>query len=198
MNSGLSAFALLFAIASSNYLYAGVSAFVVPLSKHTPTTTSRITSFSSSSSSSLPSLDDDDLRKEERNNADDAAAQESRRAVLGRAAGAFAATTLGVLSMPSLSVAASMDEMAPVPREAYKKLPSGVIIADLKPGKSEDGVVKKGSRVNLQWVRIVFVIISSIIYRWSIMSNDFLILQYRYVLSCLIYKFFLKRNNELN
>jgi hypothetical protein len=46
-----------------------------------------------------------------------------------------------------------MDEMAPVPREAYKKLPSGVITADLRPGKTEDGVVKNGSRVNLQWVR---------------------------------------------
>ena len=48
---------------------------------------------------------------------------------------------------------ADMDDMAPVPREAYKKLPSGVILADLRPGKSEDGVVKTGSRVNLQWVR---------------------------------------------
>ena len=47
---------------------------------------------------------------------------------------------------------ADMDEMAPVPREAYKKLPSGVIIADLRPGKAEEGVVKNGSRVNLQWV----------------------------------------------
>ena len=46
-----------------------------------------------------------------------------------------------------------MDDMAPVPREAYKKLPSGVIIADLRPGKSEEGIVKAGSRVNLQWVR---------------------------------------------
>ena len=47
---------------------------------------------------------------------------------------------------------ADMDEMAPVPREAYKKLPSGVIIADLRPGKAEEGVVKNGSRINLQWV----------------------------------------------
>ena len=54
---------------------------------------------------------------------------------------------------------ADMDEMAPVPREAYKKLPSGVIIADLRPGKNDEGVVKNGSRVNLQWVRsfVVFV-----------------------------------------
>lgn len=46
---------------------------------------------------------------------------------------------------------ADMDELAPVPREAYKKLPSGVVIADLRPG-GRDGVVKEGSRVNLQWV----------------------------------------------
>jgi FKBP-type peptidyl-prolyl cis-trans isomerase len=48
---------------------------------------------------------------------------------------------------------ADMDEMAPVPREAYKKLPSGVIIADLRPGTSTDNtIVKEGSRVNMQWV----------------------------------------------
>lgn len=41
--------------------------------------------------------------------------------------------------------------MAPVPREAYKKLPSGVVIADLRPGTSSE-VVRDGSKVNLQWV----------------------------------------------
>lgn len=45
---------------------------------------------------------------------------------------------------------ADMDELAPVPREAYKKLDSGVVIADLRPGNGE--TVKEGSRVNLQWV----------------------------------------------
>ena len=45
---------------------------------------------------------------------------------------------------------ADMDDQAPVPREAYKKLPSGVIYADLRPGTGEE--VKAGSRVNLQWV----------------------------------------------
>ncbi|CAJ1958780.1 unnamed protein product [Cylindrotheca closterium] len=43
-----------------------------------------------------------------------------------------------------------MDDQAPVPREAYKKLSSGVIYADLRPGNGEE--VKEGSRVNLQWV----------------------------------------------
>jgi FKBP-type peptidyl-prolyl cis-trans isomerase len=43
-----------------------------------------------------------------------------------------------------------MDEMAPVPREAYQKLPSGVIYADVRPGKGE--TAKLGSKVNLQWV----------------------------------------------
>lgn len=42
------------------------------------------------------------------------------------------------------------DEMAPVPRENYVKLPSGVIYADLRKGSGE--VAKAGSRVNLQWV----------------------------------------------
>mmetsp|Transcript_22426 Transcript_22426/g.52934 ORF Transcript_22426/g.52934 Transcript_22426/m.52934 type:complete len:265 (+) Transcript_22426:196-990(+) len=96
---------------------------------------------------------------------------ESRRDMLRRAKGAFVAGSLGALSVPlsgsaagapakSLSeeyrqgtaALADMDELAPVPREAYKKLPSGVIIADLRPGKGEDGFVKEGSRVNLQWV----------------------------------------------
>lgn len=45
---------------------------------------------------------------------------------------------------------ADMDDAAPVPREAYKKLPSGVIYADLRPGSGE--TVAEGSRVNLQWV----------------------------------------------
>ena len=43
-----------------------------------------------------------------------------------------------------------MDDQAPVPREAYKKLGSGVIYADLRPGNGEE--VKDGSRVNIQWV----------------------------------------------
>lgn len=45
---------------------------------------------------------------------------------------------------------AEMDEQAPVPREAYKKLDSGVIFADLRPGSG--GSVQQGSRVNMQWV----------------------------------------------
>lgn len=44
-----------------------------------------------------------------------------------------------------------MDSDAPVPREAYKKLPSGTIYADLRSGPGPE-VVKEGSRVNLQWV----------------------------------------------
>ena len=45
---------------------------------------------------------------------------------------------------------ADMDEMAPVPREAYKKLPSGVTIADLRVGTGEEA--KVGSKCNIQWV----------------------------------------------
>lgn len=43
-----------------------------------------------------------------------------------------------------------MDDAAPVPREAYKKLSDGVIYADLRTGTGEQA--QQGSRVNLQWV----------------------------------------------
>lgn len=46
---------------------------------------------------------------------------------------------------------AEMDDQAPVPRSAYKKLESGVIYADLRPGSGTE-TVGPGSRVNLQWV----------------------------------------------
>jgi FKBP-type peptidyl-prolyl cis-trans isomerase len=42
------------------------------------------------------------------------------------------------------------DSTAPVPREAYRKLDSGVVFADLRTGNGE--AAKVGSRVNLQWV----------------------------------------------
>lgn len=45
---------------------------------------------------------------------------------------------------------AEMDDQAPVPREAYKKLPSGVVYADLRTGNGD--AIKQGSRCNLQWV----------------------------------------------
>ena len=47
---------------------------------------------------------------------------------------------------------ADMDDAAPVPREAYKKLESGVIYADLLPGRPDGPTVGLSSRVNLQWV----------------------------------------------
>ena len=48
---------------------------------------------------------------------------------------------------------AEMDDQAPVPRDAYKKLDSGVIYADVRPGSSSsEGTVGPGSRVNRQWV----------------------------------------------
>jgi FKBP-type peptidyl-prolyl cis-trans isomerase len=46
-----------------------------------------------------------------------------------------------------------MDSDSPVPREAYKKLDSGVIYADLRKGNANNGlVVQAGSKVNLEWV----------------------------------------------
>jgi FKBP-type peptidyl-prolyl cis-trans isomerase len=44
-----------------------------------------------------------------------------------------------------------MDDQAPVSREAYKKLPSGVIYADLRAPENGEAV-SEGSRVNMQWV----------------------------------------------
>lgn len=42
------------------------------------------------------------------------------------------------------------DDDGVVPREAYKKLPSGTIFADTRPGSGEEAVV--GKKANLQWV----------------------------------------------
>jgi FKBP-type peptidyl-prolyl cis-trans isomerase len=46
---------------------------------------------------------------------------------------------------------AEMESQAPVAREAYQKLPSGVVYADLRGGSGNEKV-QQGSRVNLQWV----------------------------------------------
>lgn len=48
------------------------------------------------------------------------------------------------------SALAGMDSDAPVPREAYRKLASGVVYADVRQGNGPE--VKVGSKVNLQWV----------------------------------------------
>jgi len=40
---------------------------------------------------------------------------------------------------------------APIPKEAYKKTPSGAIYADIRQGKGDD-IVNEGSKVNIQWV----------------------------------------------
>jgi len=45
---------------------------------------------------------------------------------------------------------ADSDENAVVPREAYKKLPSGLVYADLRKGTGE--VAEVGKKVNIQWV----------------------------------------------
>ena len=45
-----------------------------------------------------------------------------------------------------------MDSDAPVPREAYKKLDSGLIIADIFKGKEGGDTVQSGSKVTLEWV----------------------------------------------
>jgi len=94
-----------------------------------------------------------------------------RRSFLS-AVGAFSTVPLGtilLLSSPALAAPptkalgeeyrqgtaalSEMDSQAPVPREAYKKLDSGVIYADVRQGSAEGGgVAGPGSRVNLQWV----------------------------------------------
>ena len=57
-----------------------------------------------------------------------------------------------VLSSVPLDCQAAEDDsdIGPVPKEAYVKLPSGVVYADLKPGTGEQ--IQGGSRVNMQWV----------------------------------------------
>jgi hypothetical protein len=90
-------FALCSAISSSiNQFDGGVSAFVVPM-----TTTTKRTSLSLPSA---PKVHSDELPKEEN---DIVIVPESRRVILGRAAGGFAATTLTLLSMPSSGIAAA-------------------------------------------------------------------------------------------
>ena len=42
------------------------------------------------------------------------------------------------------------DDSAPIPKESYSKLPSGVVYADIRPGNGD--TVSTGSRVNVQWV----------------------------------------------
>jgi FKBP-type peptidyl-prolyl cis-trans isomerase len=48
------------------------------------------------------------------------------------------------------AVLSEMDSDAPVPREAYRKLDSGVVYADIRQGSGAE--VKQGSKVNLQWI----------------------------------------------
>ncbi|GAX11815.1 hypothetical protein FisN_7Lh203 [Fistulifera solaris] len=67
----------------------------------------------------------------------------------------FPATTwakdLGEEYRQGTAALANMDDAAPVPQDAYKKLPSGVVYADLRPGSGTE-MAEQGSRVNLQWV----------------------------------------------
>ena len=89
--------------------------------------------------------------------------EESRRSILSTMLGGLLSlTTLPMASNAADTKAlseeyrqgtaalADMDDQAPVPREAYKKLPSGVIYADLRTGNGD--VVGPGNRVNMQWV----------------------------------------------
>ena len=41
------------------------------------------------------------------------------------------------------------DKNAPIPKEAYKKLPSGVIYAHIQPGNKNGDAVKSGLHVNM-------------------------------------------------
>lgn len=65
--------------------------------------------------------------------------------------GSVTKKALGEEYRQGTSALADMDSAAPVPREAYKKLSSGVVYADLRPGTGIEEV-KLGSRVNIQWV----------------------------------------------
>lgn len=77
-------------------------------------------------------------------------------AVLGNTA-AFAASdapkakALSEEYRQGTAVLGSTDEDAVIPKEAYKKLPSGVVYADTRPGTGPD-VAGEGKRANVQWV----------------------------------------------
>jgi FKBP-type peptidyl-prolyl cis-trans isomerase len=58
--------------------------------------------------------------------------------------------TLGEEYRQGTAALADTEEAEVLPREAYNKLSSGVIYADIAVGNGE--AVKEGSRVNLQWV----------------------------------------------
>mmetsp|Transcript_10117 Transcript_10117/g.20167 ORF Transcript_10117/g.20167 Transcript_10117/m.20167 type:complete len:239 (-) Transcript_10117:1853-2569(-) len=60
------------------------------------------------------------------------------------------AKALGEEYRQGTAALADTDDMAPVPREAYKKLPSGVTYADLRVGSGEAADV--GKKCNMQWV----------------------------------------------
>lgn len=87
-----------------------------------------------------------------------------RRNFLSAIAASGVATTALFLATPAFAAAKDLkeeyrqgtaalsddDTTAPVPREAYQKLASGVVYADLRPGSGEPA--KEGFRANLQWV----------------------------------------------
>jgi FKBP-type peptidyl-prolyl cis-trans isomerase len=83
---------------------------------------------------------------------------DTRRRMVGLSLLLFSTFTPGVVWAKDLkeeyrqgtAALGGMDDMAPVPREAYQKLPSGVIYADVRPGRGE--IAKLGSKVNIQWV----------------------------------------------
>ncbi len=70
------------------------------------------------------------------------------------------ATSACAVSLGWRSLEWTQREAESLPREAYKKLPSGVIYADISVGGggggdgngNDDGLVKEGSKVNVQWV----------------------------------------------
>ena len=81
-------------------------------------------------------------------------AMNEETASIPRVASATGSKALSEEYRQGTAALADMNEQsAPVPREAYKKLSSGVIYADLLPpsGKSDE-IVREGSKVNLQWV----------------------------------------------
>jgi len=58
--------------------------------------------------------------------------------------------TLPESYMQGTAALGDSEETAPIPKEAYKKLPSGVIYADIKEGVGE--TAKEKNKANIQWV----------------------------------------------
>jgi FKBP-type peptidyl-prolyl cis-trans isomerase len=154
---------------SLSLLGQSVSSFSLPsstkvsASTSTSTTTSTLSSATSSNNNNVEVNDSQDILNSRRNVMKQILSSTTAAAlVLGGGSNEAQALvegnkpptkfkTLPEEYMQGTLTLSEMDSKAAVPDSAYKKLPSGVIIADLRVGNG-DVEITEGSRVNLQWV----------------------------------------------